>query len=134
VARYHGRSGKIYLAASGTGTAVNIGSLTEWSLNMATDKVEVTALNDANKQYVQGLKDLQGSFSGFFDDATIATLDTAASSSDGVKLYLYPSSSAASIYWYGPAWLDLSISTGVNAAVGFSGSFAANGAWGSKTS
>lgn len=132
MAKYHGRRGVVYLSSSGTGTAVNVANLSEWSLEMSTDRVEVTAFGDANKTYVQGLKDVTGSFTGYFDDVATATLLTGADSSDGVKLYLYPSSDATARYFYGPAWLDFSISVGVNAAVTIEGSFAANGSWGSK--
>lgn len=133
MARYHGRKGKVYISTTGTGTAANIGSLSSWSLNMATDKVDVTSFGDANKTYVQGLADLSGSFEGFFDDTTIANLDTARSSSDGIKVYLYPSSDAAGLYWYGPAWLDMSLTDAVGDAVKLSANFVANGSWGSKT-
>jgi hypothetical protein len=103
--------------------------LTEWTLNMTTDKTEVTSFGDANKTYVQGLKDLAGTLSGFWDSANDALFD-AADSADGVRLYLYPSADAPTIYWYGPAWLDASISVGVGGAVSVSGSFVANGSWG----
>lgn len=122
----------MYLSTTGTGTAVNIASLSSWSLNMATDKVDVTAFGDANKTYVQGLKDISGTFEGFFDDTTINSLYTAATSSDGIKLYLYPSSSASTRYFYGPAWLDLSISDPVGDAVKVTCNLAANGSWGAN--
>lgn len=106
-------------------------SLSKWTLNMATDKVEVTAFGDANKVYVQGLKDVKGTLSGWWDDTNDALFD-AADSADGMKLYLYPASTAATIYFYGPAWLDASIDVAANGAVSVSGNFVANGAWGRK--
>jgi len=129
MAVYPGRAGVVYLSTTGTGTAANVVHLTEWTLNRTTDKIEVTSFGDSNKTYVQGLPDLQGTFSGFYDD-TEAKPFTAATSSDGCKLYLYVSSSATSKYAYGPAWLDVSTSTAVSGAVTISGSFAANGSWG----
>jgi hypothetical protein len=69
-----------------------------------------------------------GTFAGFWND-TDATLQTAASSADGAKLYLYTSTDAASRYAYGPAWIDVSYTTSVGDAVKISGSFAANGPW-----
>jgi hypothetical protein len=98
---------------------------------MATDKSEVTAFGDANKTYVQGLKDVKGTLTGFFDD-TNTNIFTGADSADGVKLYLYPSSNAPTVYWYGPAWLDASVSTPVSGPVTISGNFVANGAWAKK--
>jgi hypothetical protein len=129
MAVYAGRKGVVYMSTSGSGNASNVIKLTQWTLNQATDKIEVTAFGDANKTYVQGLKDLQGTFAGFYDD-TEAKPFQAADSSDGVKLYLYPSADTPTKYWYGPAWIDVSIDTGVSAAVTISGSFAANGSWG----
>jgi len=78
---------------------------------------------------VQGLADISGDFEGFWDDSD-STVMTAAGSADGCKLYLYPSTNAATKYWYGPAWLDYSIEAPVDGAVSLSGSFVANGSWG----
>lgn len=116
------------MSTSGTGAASPVTGLSSWDLNMATDTVETTSFGDANKTYVQGLPDLSGSISGFFQD-DVDTLFAAAESADGVKLYLYPSTDANDIYWYGPAWVDASISTGVGAAITTSANFRANGSW-----
>jgi hypothetical protein len=132
VAKYHGKKGVVYISTSGSGNASSI-QLTEWTLNMATDKVEVTSFGDANKTYVQGLKDTQGTINGFWDSADTKLFD-AADSTDGIKMYLYPSSDASGLYFYGPAWLDASITTGVGSAVAMNGSFVANGSWGKKLS
>lgn len=126
---YHGKKGVVYLATTGSGTAANVIKLTTWTLNQTTDKVEVTSFGDSNKTYVQGLRDMQGTFSGFWDDTETKPF-SGADSADGVKLYLYPSSDAPTRYFYGPAWLDVSMDTGVSAAVSISGNFVANGAWG----
>lgn len=134
MARYHGRKGKVLLSTSGTTAATIVGSLSSWSLSFSRDKVDVTSFQDTNKQYVVGLKDASGSFDGFFDDATIALLYSAGDSNDGVKAYFYPSTDAGGIYFYGPAWLDISINTAVGDAVKVSGTVSANGDWGAKTS
>lgn len=128
---YHGKGGVVYASTTGTGAAVNVVFLTEWSLDQATDKVETTAFGDTNKTYVQGLRDIKGNLSGWFDSATDQLFD-ASESADGIKLYLYPSSLAPTVYFYGPAWVDASITCGVSAAVALSGSFVANGSWGRK--
>jgi hypothetical protein len=129
MAVYHGKKGVVYMSTSGSGAATNVIKLTQWSLNMTTDKVEVTSFGDTNKTYVQGLKDTQGALAGFYDD-TEAKPFQAADSADGVKLYLYPSADAPTKYWYGPAWVDVSVDTGVAGAVALNGNFSANGAWG----
>lgn len=129
MAPYHGKKGVVYMSTTGTGTAVNVIKLNQWSLDMPTDKVEVTSFGDTNKAYVQGLPDASGTVSGFWDDTSDALYD-ASRSTDGVKMYLYPSSDAPTKYWYGPAWVDFSISQGVSEAVTVSAAFSANGAWG----
>jgi hypothetical protein len=130
MARYHGKKGRILASTTGTGTATPLSSMASWTLNMETDKEETTSFGDANKTYVQGLADISGDFSGFFDDSD-AALYTGAASADGVKLYLYPDyTNAPTKYWYGPAWLDFSVEAPVDGAVTVSGSFAANGSWG----
>ena len=129
MAKYHGQNARIYMSTSGSGTAASVGGLSSWSLDMPTDRVEVTAFEDANKTYVQGKKDLSGEFSGFWDDTDDALFD-AAESTTAVKCYLYPSADAPSKYFYGTAWVDASIETGVDAAVAISGSFQAAGSWG----
>src|SRR4026208_2574156 len=116
MAVYPGRKGVIYLSTTGTGNATNVIKLNAWTLNKATDKIEVTAFGDANKTYVQGLPDIQGTFSGFWDD-TASTPVAAAAPADGCKLYLYPSADAPSKFHSGPAWLDVSIDTSVSGAV-----------------
>lgn len=126
---YAGRKGVVYMSTSASGDASQVVKLTEWTLNQSTDKIDVTGFGDSNKTYVQGLKDLQGTFSGFWDD-TETKIFAGADSSDGVKLYLYPSADAATKYWYGTAWLDASITTAVSGAVEISSSFAAASSWG----
>jgi hypothetical protein len=131
VARYHGKAGVIYMSTTGSGAATTTTSLSGWSLDLSTDKVETTSFGDPNKTYVQGLKDVKGTMAGFLDDAGLSIF-TAADSTDGCKLYLYPSSAAPTVYWYGPAWLDASIDVPVSGASTLKGNFVANGAWGRK--
>jgi len=131
MAKYHGRKGLAYISTTGSAAAVSIAQLNKWSLNMAVDSVETSAFGDANKNYVIGLKDVTGDLAGFWNDA-VDSLFTGADSADGVKMYLYPSSDAITKYWYGPAWLDMSVDVSQSGAVTVSGSFKANGDWGSK--
>lgn len=129
MAAYAGRKGVVYMSTTGSGTAVSVVNMKTWSLNMPTDKIEVTAFGDTNKKYVQGLPDATGDISGWWDDTSDALYD-GSRSTDGVKLYLYPSSDAATKYWYGPAWVDFSITVDVTGAIEVTGAFVANGAWG----
>lgn len=123
MARVAGRSGRLYVAITSGGTAEPITYLNTWSINFATDNIEVTAMGDTHKVYVSGLPDASGSFAGFFDDATAQTYTAA---TDGVarKFYLYPSS-ATSIYWFGTGLFDFSVSADVGGAASIQGDFAA---------
>jgi hypothetical protein len=56
----------------------------------------------------------------------------AADSSDGMKLYLYPATTASTIYFYGPAFIDASLNVAVNGAISVTGNFVAAGSWGRK--
>ena len=131
MARYSGSKGAVYGSVIGTGTAVPLVSLSNWTLDMATDKYENTAFRDANKTYVQGLRDIKGTLSGFWDSADDSLFD-GSESADGVKLYLYPSTDAPTVYFYGPAWLDASIEVPVSGNITISANFVANGAWSRK--
>jgi hypothetical protein len=118
VGRYHGRNGRIYLGiASDTASAEPVPYLADWSINFATDKVEVTAMGDSNKVYVAGLPDASGEFSGFHDDATAQTYTAAV---DGLarKFYLYPNATASTVkYFFGTILPDFSVNGGVSGAV-----------------
>lgn len=132
MARAAGRNAAVYVSPSGTGVAVPIGSLSAWTLDRTTDSIPVTAFGDANKTYVQGLPDIKGTISGFWDSAS-DPLYSAGNSPDGVKMYLYPDRlNTPTVYDYGPAWLNTSINVAVDGAVTLSGSFIANGSWSHK--
>mgnify|MGYP000753499306 FL=1 len=132
MAAYHGKKGVVYLSTTGTGAATNVVKLKAWSVDATTDKIDVTSFNDTNKSYVQGLPDIKGSFNGFFDD-TETKLTTAAASTDGCKIYLYPSADAPTKYKCGPAWIDQSISVDNTGAVSITANFVANGSWALST-
>lgn len=124
---HHGKSGLIYISTAAAGALSQLALISEYSLDMTTDKVETTALGDKNKTYVQGLKDVKGTFTGFFNSADDSLFD-AADSTDGIQMLIYPVAGIPD-YWQGPAWLDASIKGSVTTAVSVSGSFSANGAW-----
>lgn len=128
---YHGRGGVAYIAGTAAGAASLVASLTQWTLDMATDRVDVTAFGDLNKTYVQGLKDIKGNISGFWND-TENKIFTAADETAGVRMYLYPNSTAPTVYWYGLAWIDYSLDVSVSDAAKMSGTFAAAASWGRK--
>ena len=128
MAVYAGRKGVVYMSTSAAGTATNVLHLNTWVLDRSTDTYETTSFGDSNKTYVQGLPDLKGSLSGFWDDTETKPF-AGAGSTDGVKLYLYPSSDITTKVASGPAWVNFSINVPVSGAVTITGSFVANGSW-----
>ena len=127
MARIHGRRGRLYVGlASDTAAAEPVANLTTWDISFTADRIDVTALGDESKQYVQGLKDAQGNFAGWYDSVS-AQLYTAANDGIARRAYWYPDATVGSAgpYWFGTAFFDFSISTGVADAVSISGSWAA---------
>lgn len=125
MSKRHGKSGALYVDPTGSAAASPVAYLNDWSINFSTDKVDVTAMNDTNKNYASGLPDVQGTFAGFWDDASVQ-LYTAASDGAARKFYLYPDrSNAAGVYWFGTAIFDFDLKSSVTAAVEMSGTFAA---------
>lgn len=123
----HGKEGIVAMKMLEGDAYVAIGNISEWTLNMAKDKVETTSLGDPNKRYVLGLKDLSGSFTAFWDRLSDVLFD-ASDTDAGCYLAIYPSATSSQS-WEGPAHLDASIKGGVTSAVTIDATFVANGAW-----
>jgi hypothetical protein len=123
----HGKDGVVAIKVGAAVEFTPIGLIQEWALDMAVDTIETTALGDPNKTYVQGLKDLKGTFTAFWDLLSDAIWD-AAESVDGCQIAIWPSRNSP-VCWYGPAYLNASIKGGVSSAVTIDGSFSAKGAW-----
>jgi len=49
-----------------------IASLNSWKLSLKTDYEEVSCFGDTNKVYIPGLRDISGSFGGFWNSAELA--------------------------------------------------------------
>lgn len=132
MARLHGRTGRLYadFSSAGGGSASPVASLKSWEINASSDRVDVTAMGDSNKQYLQGLPDAQGSFSGFYDDEANTAYSAARdiSSNAARAFYLYPDTNNASTkYFYGTGYFDVTITGDVGAAIETSGTWAAAG-------
>lgn len=125
MARIHGRRGRLYVGlASASASAEPVSFLNKWTINFATDKVDVTAFGDNNTTYVSGLPNVEGDFGGFYDDAT-AQLYTAATDGAARKFYLYPDNNDTAEYFWGTAIFDFNIDGAVDGSVNVSGSFSA---------
>lgn len=131
MAKYHSKQAALYMSTSGSGTAAPLAGTYSFTLNKTVDRVEVTAFGDTNKTYVQGFPDVTGDFSVRFDDTDDTYFD-ASESTTAVKMYVYPSRDAQTIYHYGTAWVDASMEATIDGAVNITGSFAAATGWARK--
>jgi hypothetical protein len=125
MARIAARSGRLYANLTSGGTAEPIAFLNNWSLSFSVDNIDVTAFGDTHKTYVAGLPDAQGSYAGYYDNATVQ-LYTAASDGVARKFYLYPDNTATGQYFFGTAVFDMDIEGNVDGAVQISGDFSAS--------
>lgn len=126
MARIAGRNGSLYMNLTSAGTPEPVAYLNHWTVNYSVSTIDVTSFGDVTKVYVAGLPDFQGSYGGFYDNATTQMYIAA---TDGVarKFYLYPDRTLASQYWLGTATFDFSVDGTVDGAVTLSGNFAAAG-------
>lgn len=122
--RIAGRQGRLYSTVTSAGLATPIAFLTNWSLAATTNKINVTAFGDTSMVYVGGLPDATGSFTGFYDDAS-NQLYTAAVDGVARPLYLYPSTTLNTQYFWGTAIFDFNVDIAVDGAAAISGSWAA---------
>lgn len=127
MAKYHGRGGVAYLAATNTGAATAVANLTQWSLQIEADTAEVTSLGDDWKSFVRGTAGWSGSLQGFFADDADVPFD-AFDGANKVRVYLYPSKDAPSKYWHGYVWpTGATVETAIGGAVSFTAPFTGDG-------
>lgn len=103
--------------------------MANWTLDMGTQKIDVTNFDSTNQEFIQGWPNRSGTIAGFWDN-TEDKLFSGAESADGVNLYLYPSKNASTKYFYGPAWIDANIEAPVDGAVRVRATFSPRGSWG----
>lgn len=131
VLRRHGMHGEIFMDPAGaepiTGTL--LASMNGWTLDMARDKVDVTAFGDPNKVYVQGFMDIKGTLKGWWEALASRPLFDVAMGDTPCGLKLVPSSLDSTAFYSGLAYLDASIEVAADGAVSISGNFAAAGPW-----
>jgi hypothetical protein len=122
MAKRHGLNSRVVLDLIVVGAA-------SFVLNMSKVKVEVSEFGATNKTYVVGLKDLQATFSGFWNDALDKLFDVSDLTTP-INVYLYPDAvNAPAQYWWGSAYVDASVTSSVTDAVKVSGTITAADAW-----
>jgi hypothetical protein len=124
--KYAGANGLVYLSTTGTGTPALVGAMRAFTIDNSTDEIDTTEFGATNRTSVQGFPTSRGTLEGFWasDDTT---LRQAATSVDGTNMAVYPSRNAMSKYFGGPAWVDMSLNSAVDAAVTVTGNWRARG-------
>lgn len=121
----HGRDGMVYLQGSGA-AATKFGEAREWNIDIDRELADDAAMGDTWRTQLAGVLSWSGSIAGNLDTAETSPFDAATALA--VKAwYLYPSSAAATLYYYGNIWPTLSISGGLGGAVSFDLSFEGDG-------
>ncbi len=103
MSRIHGKNGQITL----NGTVLLAQS--KWTVDMKADTAEATAFGDTRKVHVQGLGDMKGTFTGFYDTGTIGLLIAAANAPDATPNTLRITPNVVSFpdqFFEGPAWIS----------------------------
>lgn len=131
MARKHGKFGQVLMDETGGSpyTPTALGDLNAWTLDMATDRVEVTSFGDTNKQRVAGLPDFSGTFGGFWNSTTSPRIFDVVLAGTPAFLRLVPGSDEPTYYFEGLANLDGSLDVSATGAVTFSGNWDAAGNW-----
>lgn len=125
MARIAGRNARLYMNITSGGTAEPIAFINKTDIDMKSERFEVTAFGDGNKVYVAGLPDFNGTFSGFYDNAT-AQMYTAAVDGVARKFYWYPDvQGTPGQYWFGTAFFDFSVSLDASGTADISGNISA---------
>lgn len=129
--RLHGKTGQIQMDPAGGSTLVTIADANNWSLDMSTDRVDVTAFGDTNKRRVTGLPDFQGSLGLWWN--AVATSSpvyfAAVLAGTPVTLRLIPNTLDPTVYFQGLANVDGGIDVSATGAIGSKGKWDAAGNW-----
>jgi hypothetical protein len=128
----HGREGIVYIGSSGGAAAINVGELTDWSIDVDYDTDQHLALGSSWAKTVRGGNRWSGSINGAFDIANKqlwqASLATAAP-----NMYIYPGGNALastdgdSLYYYGTAFFKVGVAGGVGGKATVRVSFTGSG-------
>jgi|SRR5262245_64613489 len=129
MARIHGKNGQVMMDPTGGATPVEVADLNAWTLDMAKDRVEVTAFGDTNKKRVAGLPDYSGTVGGWWNSVSSPTFFDAVLGDAAVMLKLVPNELEPTYFFTGLANLDGSINVSATGAVSISGKWDAADNW-----
>jgi hypothetical protein len=131
MARIHGKNGQVLMDTTPASpvSPVAIAFLNAFTLDMSTDRVDVTCFLDTNKQRVTGLPDYSGTLGGFWSSATAPTLFAVFLGGVPAWLRLVPNVLEPTYFFEGLANIDGSISVSATGAVTMTSKWDAAGNW-----
>jgi hypothetical protein len=77
--KLHGKNGAIYLGGAKGSGGIKVATKSSWTLQRNRDYVDATVFGEANKTYLAGLPNVQGSFAGILDVSGDILLNAATS-------------------------------------------------------
>lgn len=130
--KLHGFGGAIYVGGAKGAGGIRVAAKSEWTLSRDRDYVDATVFGDANKTYLAGLVNLQGTFNGFLDTSGDLMLNSA--TSDATNLYLYADDGtmaghSAILVAHGPAFISANLTVQNTDGARIAGEFRASGSW-----
>lgn len=130
--KLHGKNGAIYLGGAKGSGGIKVATKSSWTLQRNRDYVDATVFGEANKTYLAGLPNVQGSFAGILDVS--GDLLLSAATSDSQTMYLYAdddpfSTTSTVLVAHGPALIDANVDASNTDAIRITGEFRAQGSW-----
>jgi hypothetical protein len=129
--RLHGKTGQVQMDPAGGAALVTLGDTNAWTLDLATDRVEVTAFGDTNKRRVSGLPDFSGTLGLWWNAVATSSPRYFAAVLAGipVTLRLVPNTADPTVYFQGLANVDGSVNVSATGAISSSGKWDAANNW-----
>ena len=109
-------------------TPLTVISMNGWKLSLKTDYEDVTCFGDTNRVYIQGLRDISGSLTGFWNSASNVVIQATSSAVAGY-MELTMNSNEPTFKFGGLAYMDADMDCTVKGAPKLSASFKAAGPW-----
>jgi hypothetical protein len=124
--RIHGRSGVAYLSRLSGDPASPVAFLSDWTVEYARTVSDVTSIVDVQHVYAASVTGVTGSFTGFFDTATVQSYQAAV---DGLprNLFLYPAAAKTDQFFSGQVLPDYALGAGVTSAAALTVTWSATG-------
>lgn len=127
--RIHGKAGQIKMDAAGGSAYVVLADTKGWTLDMSTNRVDMTGFGDTNIRRVAGLPDFQGTISALWNAATSPAYFTAVLAGTPITLRLIPNTADPTVYFNGLANIDGSLKVDSGGGVMWDGKWDAAGNW-----